>query len=82
VLRLFFEQLGYIARSGNSREIDLWLDLVGICRFAARFTRAAAITNILAHTLGFIRFQGTGVRFLFCDPDFWQDVENNLALYF
>ncbi len=83
MLHLFFQdQLGNIARFGDSREIDLGLDLVGIFAPNPRFSsaRAPAVVDILAHTLGFIQLQGTGVRLLFRNSDFRQDVEDRLAL--
>jgi len=73
----------HIARFGDMRQVNLGLEL--LCRGGrARATAATAglrmLRKILLHTLRFVRFDRTGVRFLFCYADLGENVENLFAL--
>jgi hypothetical protein len=64
-------------------EIDLGLELVDR-RSAARTassTGLSVLPVVQFDALGFIEFDGTRVRFLFCDSDLGQNVEDDFALY-
>jgi len=65
------------------RKVDLGLDLVGLrtagTRRLGRFSRLAEVRS---HLLGFMVFQGTGVRLLLGNSGFGKDIENRLALDF
>ena len=76
-----------IAGTGDVREIDLGLDLIG---FGTRGTRGlrrrlrlpAGAAKMSPHLLGFVFFKRAGMRFLLGDSDFEQHIEDRLALNF
>jgi hypothetical protein len=72
----------HIPGLGNVRQVNLRLEFVGRRRGCARATAAAGrlLGKILLNALGFIYFDGTGVRFLLGDADLDKNVEDRLAL--
>jgi hypothetical protein len=63
------------------RQVDLRLEFIGRCRGRARATAAAGrlLGKIFLNALGFIFFDGTGVRFLLGDADLGKNVEDRFA---
>ena len=78
---LLGDGLQHIPRLGNVRQVNLGLELIGRC-WGARTAAAARLMlgKILFNALGFIFFDGTGVRFLLGYADLKKNVENRLAL--
>ncbi len=77
------DRLQHVTGFGDVREIDLGLELIGRTRGSSARAAAAAglvLGKIFFHALGFIFFDGTGVRFLFSYADLRQNVEDGLAL--
>jgi hypothetical protein len=71
------DRLEHIARFGNVREVDLRLKLFG-CRTRAAAGSSARLTmlNVVSpDALRLIHFDGAGVRLLFRDSNFWEDLE-------
>jgi len=82
--RALRDRLQHIARLGDVRQVDLGLELVRPRRRRTRATgRASAgmLRIVVLHALGFIHFDRTRVRFLFCDTDIGKYVEDFFALH-
>ncbi len=74
--------LQHIPGLGNVRQVDLRLEFVGRRRGRARAPAAAGrlLGKVFFDALGFIYFDGTGVRFLLGYADLGKNVEDRLAL--
>jgi hypothetical protein len=85
---LLLNRAQHIARSRDMRQIDLGLEfLFDMTRRARRGFRRrrsplAVGPEILAHKLGLVLFQRTGVRFVLGHADRREHVKNRLALDF
>ena len=78
-------RLQHIARTGDTREIDLGFDFFFAARSAGRFGRRRCFrrcAEMPAHFFCFVVFQRTGMGLLLGDAHFQQDVENSLAFNF
>ena len=68
------------------REIDLGLDFVALAAGAGRFGRRGLSfgsgAEMGAHFFCLVLLDRTGVRFVFGNSDFGQDIKNRLALDF
>jgi hypothetical protein len=74
--------LEHVAGLRNPRPVNLLFWLV-VCSLLSPGTVSAAGTlEVLAHTLGFIFFERTGVRLLLGHADSCQGIQDRPALYF
>ena len=74
--------LEHVAGLRNPRPIDLLFWLI-VCSLRSPGTVSAAGTlEVLAHTLGFIFFERTGVRLLLGHPHQRKRIQNSFALDF
>ena len=80
---LLGEGFEHVTGLRDLREIDLRLELVGVCcTVPARRILGPVLLDILPHEYRFVFFNGAGVRLLLGHADFRQRIENGLALYF
>jgi len=73
----------HIARFGDVRQVNLGLELIwrgGRARATAAAAGLRMFRKVSLHTLRFIHFDRTGVRFLFGYTDLGENVENLFAL--
>jgi hypothetical protein len=83
--RLLGDGLQHIAGLRNLRKVYLGLELVRGYRAPARVARRTAALlsrKVCFYTLGFVRFDRTGMRFLFRNAHLQQDVKDCLAFDF
>jgi len=80
-LTLFRECLEHVAGLGDLRQVDLRFEFVGRPRLAAG-AAFSDVAEVLAHLLGFIGFERTGMRLLLGNAHFFQAFENFPALDF
>jgi hypothetical protein len=79
--RTLLDCLQHVARFRYLRPVDFRLCVCDLLPGrSAGFARSAA-AQAHAHTLGFVEFERTRVRFLLRDADFFQHIKNLLALY-
>jgi hypothetical protein len=79
LLLLLENSFGDVADAMNLRPVDLRLGFGFVPHTAAR--TAAALQNMRADTLGFVHFDGTGVRFLFGHANCGQSFQDFPALH-
>ncbi len=74
-------RLQHIARFGDVRQVKLGLEFVCRCPRSPAGSRFCVLLKVFLDPLGFVHFDGTGVRFLFSYTDLDESVEDRLALY-
>jgi len=84
-MRSSLDRLQHVARLGNVGEIEFRLDLIRARPRRARLSCGRSFVvpaKVLPNLLGFVRFYGTGVSFLFGDAKGRQEIKDLLAFDF
>jgi hypothetical protein len=84
-LLLLRDQLQHVAWLGDVRQVDLCLDFVGFAPSAGRArrrTRLGGFAEVGSHFLRLVVLKRAGVRLLFGNPNFGENIKDGLALDF